>query len=156
MKYKVDNVLRYIVKNYPNDHELTKTRMTKLIYLVDWESVLITNRQLTEISWYFDHYGPYVSDVFDTADEDSELRIIEKVSSFGTKKYIVEAKRGKDNLTIDLTENEKSIIDKVINNTKNLNWNEFIDYVYSTFPIQTSKKYGTLDLIELANKFNRS
>ncbi|MFS9186605.1 Panacea domain-containing protein [Streptococcus infantis] len=156
MKAKVDNVLRYIIKKYSNNYELTKTRITKLVYLVDWESALMTDKQLTDIKWYFDHYGPYVSDVFDTADEDSELTIVEKVSNFGTKKYIVEAKFDKDNLIIDLDENEKSIIDRVIEETKNMNWNDFIDYVYSTYPIEISEKYGILNLVELAKKFKKT
>lgn len=116
----------------------------------------MTDKQLTDIKWYFDHYGPYVSDVFDTADEDSELTIVEKVSNFGTKKYIVEAKFDKDNLIIDLDENEKSIIDRVIEETKNMNWNDFIDYVYSTYPIEISEKYGILNLVELAKKFKKT
>ncbi len=155
MKYKVDNVLRYIIKKYPNNYELTKTRITKLVYLVDWESALMTREQITDIDWYFDHYGPYVSDVFDTADEDSELAIVEKVSNFGTKKYVVEAKAGKDSLIIDLDKSEESIIDKVIDNTKNMNWNEFIDYVYSTFPIVNSEKYGVLNLVKLAEEYQK-
>lgn len=86
MQTKVDSALRYVLKYYPSDgHELTKTRLTKLIYLLDWESALKTGRQVTDINWYFNHYGPFVSDVFDAADDDSELRIVEKVSNFGTK-----------------------------------------------------------------------
>lgn len=37
MKTKLRNVLLYIVKNYPYGDDLTKTRITKLVYLIDWE-----------------------------------------------------------------------------------------------------------------------
>ena len=37
MKNKLKDVLSYIVKNYPYSDDLTKTRTTKLVYLVDWE-----------------------------------------------------------------------------------------------------------------------
>jgi len=139
MRVKIDNVLRYIVRYYPFDFELTKTRLTKL----------------TDIEWYFNHYGPYVSDVFDTADEDSDLRIVEKVSNFGTKKFLVESKIEKSELQFELNESERKIIDKVIDKTKSMNWNEFIDYVYSTFPIVKSEKYGVLNLVKLAEEYQK-
>ena len=155
MRVKNDNVLRYIVRYYPFDFELTKTRLTKLIYLIDWESSLESGAQLTDIEWYFNHYGPYVSDVFDTADEDSDLRIVEKVSNFGTKKFLVESKIEKSELQFELNESERKIIDKVIDKTKSMNWNEFIDYVYSTFPIVKSEKYGVLNLVKLAEEYQK-
>ena len=153
MRNKIDNVLRYIVRYYPYGFELTKTRLTKLIYLIDWESSLEVGEQLTDIEWYFNHYGPYVSDVFDTADEDSDLKIVEKVSNFGTKKFLVESKIEKSDLQFELTGSEMKIIDKVINKTQSMNWNEFIDYVYSTFPIVKSERYGVLNLVKLAQEY---
>lgn len=153
MRNKIDNVLRYIVRYYPYGFELTKTRLTKLIYLIDWESSLEVGEQLTDIEWYFNHYGPYVSDVFDTADEDSDLKIVEKVSNFGTKKFLVESKIEKSGLQFELTGSEMKIIDKVINKTQSMNWNEFIDYVYSTFPIVKSERYGVLNLVKLAQEY---
>lgn len=153
MRNKIDNVLRYIVRYYPYGFELTKTRLTKLIYLIDWESSLEVGEQLTDIEWYFNHYGPYVSDVFDTADEDSDLKIVEKVSNFGTKKFLVESKIEKSDLQFELTRSEMKIIDKVINETQSMNWNEFIDYVYSTFPIVKSERYGVLNLVKLAQEY---
>lgn len=150
MKNKVDNVLRYIINEYPYPDELSKTRTTKLIYLIDWKSVQKTGKQITEIQWYFDHYGPYVSDVLDTADEDKEIRISEKISNFGTKKYVVESKLDGEKLQCDISDNERIIIDEVINETKKLSWNAFIDFVYATPPIVNSEKYGYLDLNKLA------
>ena len=153
MQTKVDSALRYVLKYYPSDgHELTKTRLTKLIYLLDWESALKTGRQVTDINWYFNHYGPFVSDVFDAADDDSELRIVEKVSNFGTKKYVVEAKHGLESLTYDLTFDEEVLINKIIEETKYKSWNDFIDYVYETYPIRETEKYGFLDLVKLAEE----
>lgn len=83
MKTKLRNVLLYIVKNYPYGDDLTKTRITKLVYLIDWEYTKKYGKQMTEISWYFDHYGPYVSDVLDEADEDKTVSI---QSTFSNKR----------------------------------------------------------------------
>lgn len=139
--------MRYIVKNYPYPDDLTKTRITKLVYLIDWENVKEYGIQITNIEWFFDHYGPYVSDVLDEADEDKTVSIYSTISNFGTVKYIVQPKRNKEELLYDdLTDNDKDIIDRVIDKTKNLYWNEFINYVYSTEPIKNSTRYSVLDL----------
>lgn len=150
MENKLRSIVRYIVKNYPYPDELTKTRITKLVYLIDWENIKKSNKQITDINWYFDHYGPYVSDVLDEADKDDCLRIESTISNFGTLKYIVRAKVDKTELIYNnLTDDEISIIEKVIQDTKAFSWNKFIDYVYSTEPIKESDRYNSLDL----NKF---
>lgn len=147
MNNKLRSVMRYIVKNYPYPDDLTKTRITKLVYLIDWENVKEYGSQITNIEWFFDHYGPYVSDVLDEADEDKTVSINSTISNFGTVKYIVKPKRDKEELLYDdLTDNDKDIIDRVIDKTKNFYWNEFINYVYSTEPIKNSIRYSALDL----------
>ncbi|WP_455258419.1 Panacea domain-containing protein [Peptoniphilus asaccharolyticus] len=147
MNNKLRSVMRYIVKNYPYPDDLTKTRITKLVYLIDWENVKEYGSQITNIEWFFDHYGPYVSDVLDEADEDKTVSINSTISNFGTVKYIVKPKRDKEELSYDdLTDNDKLIIDRVIEETKSFYWNEFINYVYSTEPIKKSTRYSALDL----------
>lgn len=147
MNNKLRSVMRYIVKNYPYPDDLTKTRITKLVYLIDWENVKEYGSQITNIEWFFDHYGPYVSDVLDEADEDKTVSINSTISNFGTVKYIVKPKRDKEELLYDdLTDNDKDIIDRVIDKTKNFSWNEFINYVYSTEPIKNSTRYSALCL----------
>lgn len=144
---KLRSIIRYLIKNYPYPNELTKTRLTKLVYLIDWENVKAYGNQMTSIKWFFDHYGPYVSDVLDEADEDSDVRITRTISNFGTDKYVIGAKEDKEKLTYsDLTCEDRSIIDKVIDETKHLYWNDFISHVYSTEPIVNSERYSDLDL----------
>lgn len=147
MKNKLRSVMRYIVKNYPYPEDLTKTRITKLVYLIDLENAIKYEKQMTNIHWFYDHYGPYVSDVLDEADEDSCVSIESTTSNFGTIKYIVKPKRSKEELVYDdLTESDINIISSVIDRTKGLSWNKFIDYVYSTEPIKSGNKYKNLNL----------
>lgn len=56
---------------------------------------------------------------------------------------------------INLKLQEKELIDAVINKTKGMYYNEFIDYVYSTYPVQVSNRYSKLNLIQLAQEYNR-
>ena len=147
----IQDVVRYFVLHYPYPHELSKTRLTKMVYLADWLSAQRQKRQITEISWFFDHYGPYVSDVYDTARKDRELKIELSFSAYGTPKETIVMRAPNDHLaTPTLSDDDKAILDDVINNTCPLSWTKFIDYVYSTYPIQTLERYSSLNLVDLA------
>lgn len=152
---KLKSILHYIINYYPYNGDLTKTRLTKLVYLIDWESSKKFGKQMTNIKWYFDHYGPYVSDVLDLADVDKDVKIEKSISAFGGIKYTVRRKN-EDSLLDDsgLTEEDKKIVDLVIKNTKQLTWNKFIDYVYDTEPVVNSQRYNDLDLPTLAEQLN--
>ncbi|MFV8044768.1 hypothetical protein ACMZ6T_08400 [Streptococcus pluranimalium] len=83
----------------------------------------------------------------------SKVVIIEPtISNFGTRKYLVKSKNPKEELVFNLSDKERRIVDSVIEETKVLTWNDFIDFVYDTYPIKYSKRYGVLDLVALAQE----
>lgn len=148
---KIQELIRYILNNYPYAEDLSKTRITKLAYLSDWCNTRQNGKQITSIKWYFDHYGPYVTDVVDAAEHDEDIEISKTFSMFGSPKLLVTKKNQTKELSVTgLSSLEKQSIDKVIEETKQLNFNEFIDFVYSTYPIVNTKKYNFLELSELA------
>ena len=101
-------------------------------------------------------YGPYVSDVIEAVIADKELSINETYSAFGTAKYIINSNIDKELLDYgSLTSQQISIIDEVILETKSLYWNDFIDHVYSTYPIVHSERYSDLNLVSLAEEESR-
>jgi len=71
---------------------------------------------------------------------------------YGEKKEIIRYK-AKNMKYSKLTQQDIKMIDKVITTTKKLFWDQFIDLVYSTYPISTQLKYSELNLVELANKY---
>lgn len=147
---KVKNVLRYLISRYPYESDLSKTRVTKMVYLADWYSVIKHNRQITNIDWVFDHYGPYVPDVFRTAEKDRKLKIKSSYSMYGTPKSLITLKNNDSDINYKLTNQEKEIIDAVIKETKDLSWNSFINKIYDTEPIRQGKRYGRLNLARYA------
>ena len=62
---KLKDVMAYLIKNYPENirHEMSNARLTKMVYLADWHRVLKSDKQITNIDWYFDNYGPFVHDI---------------------------------------------------------------------------------------------
>lgn len=149
MQDKLRNIILYIVKMYPYSKTLTISRIEKLIYLINWEYVTRYNTQITNISWYFDNYGPYSSDVYNILNQDKDIKIQKDTSNFGTVRYLVEPRKDKDSLNYrGLSDKEIEVIDEVITNTRLLSWNQLINYVYATTPIRKGKKHTYLNLEE--------
>jgi uncharacterized phage-associated protein len=151
---KIKHIVRYFVEHYPHKIELSKTRLTKMVYLADWYSALKYDKQLTDIQWYFDHYGPYVVDVYDAVKSDQRIEIINDVNRYGSSKQVIRLKESHFDFlyTNRLDEASRNILNEVIEDTKMLYWSDFISFVYSTYPIKYSPRYTKLNLRELALK----
>jgi hypothetical protein len=147
------DVIAYFISNYPDSmkDELSNARLTKMVYLADWHSCINQRGQITDISWYFDNYGPFVRDVEVAANDHPDLFIVENVKNrYGsTKKKFALRKT----YTPKLTENERKSLDHIIGVTSKLYWNDFIRLVYGTHPIASSERYDSLDLRAKAREY---
>lgn len=148
--FNLREIMCYFCQNYPYRDELSNSRLTKLVYLSDWFSCLLYGKQLTEIRWVFNHYGPYVDDIIDTARQDRLFVISYSQNFYGDNKLIISCD---ENYQPMISIKEKNIIDFVIEKTKSMYFNEFIDYVYSTYPISSQQRYLNLDLVSLAREY---
>ena len=143
-------ILKYLFSNYPYASELSKARVVKMVYLADWKSAIKHDKQLTDIKWIYNHYGPYVDDVIGLLRSDSAFEIIPGLNSHNQPKDLIKLiKKVDTNLSLET----KEILDFVIKNTSFLNWEEFINLVYSTYPIIKEKKLSELNLIKLAQEY---
>lgn len=145
------DVIGYFALKYPHQEELSKARLTKLVYLADWFSALIDDEQITNIDWVFNHYGPYVNDIENIATSDELFELIQTNTMYGSIKHLISFKGTEED--IQISDEEKIILDAVIKKTKNMNFKEFIDYVYSTYPIKAKERYTNLNLVKLAKEF---
>lgn len=147
------DVVAYLCEHYPHKDELSRARLTKLVYLADWKSALEREEQLTDIEWVFNHYGPYVDDVAEAARNDPTFEVKETRNIYGDPKDLIElsGSRGYPSLT----DEDKQILDSVIESVQKKNWNEFIRLVYSTYPIMTQDRFSKLNLVELAQGYTR-
>jgi len=150
----LEKLIRYILLNYPAINELSKPRLVKLIYLIDWRYTIEKGNQYTDIKWYFNHYGPYVTDVIDFMKSNSE--IFEVVSYNNSYEGITDKFILKDKNKIQLENEVKTITDKFIEYTYKQTWSSFINLVYSSYPIKNTSKYNYLDLQNLAIEFNKN
>lgn len=144
----IADILVYFCTKYPLPQELSKARLTKMVYLADWESCLRFGKQLTHIQWYFHNFGPYVDDVLIAAEQSSELDVVRTENIYGDAKQIIKARPRAS--APELSRDVENILDDVMSKTKGLYWSDFIKYVYATKPIAKSTRYTLLNLERFA------
>ncbi len=145
------DVMVYLALHYPHPHELSNGRLTKMVYLGDWKSAVQRGSQLTPVHWYFDHFGPYVHDIIETANADPVFEVSPTLNAYGDTKRLISVRP--DARHEALTKEDEDILDFVISNTSARYWKEFIQLVYSTYPIMSQPKYSWLDLGTLASRY---
>lgn len=148
---RLQNILAYLCVHYPHKGELSKARLTKLVYLADWFSALSDDQQMTDIRWLFNHYGPYVDDITLCAQSSNQFKITTEQTLHGSTKYLIQFHGELESNA--LSARDKQILDVVIDKTKQMYFNDFIDYVYSTYPVQSKDRYSYLDLTSLAYEY---
>lgn len=151
---KLKEVIEYIISNYPQPTELSKPRLVKLVYLIDWKNSIDYGKQVTGIKWFFNHYGPYAEDVINLMKSDTETFDVvsyENPYSGG----ITDKFKLKKSVKSNLDNNTLKSADFIIKNTFNMNWSQFISLVYSSYPVKKGEKYTFLNLEKLSIEFNK-
>ena len=151
MSNTISDLVKYLYLNYPFHGELSKARTVKMVYLADWRSCLLHGCQITGIHWYFNHYGPYVSDIINSIRKDDDFEVRSVTNIFGDNKELIVLKNRQ--CSIDVTKEVASILDYVIATTSCLTWDQFISLIYSTYPVVTQPRYTYLDLIQLSQQY---
>jgi len=147
----LEKIILYICVEYPHKYDLSDARLTKIIYLTDWRYALDYDEKLTGIEWIFNHYGPYVPDVLKCAQAISKISVEFRSNFYNTPKTIIRA--SEDAQKPELDSKITNVLDSMIEKAAKRSWNQFIQLVYSTYPILTQPRYSKLDLVALAKEY---
>lgn len=147
------DIIGYICEQYPHKDELSKARLTKIVYLSDWKSAIEHGKQISNIKWVFNHHGPYVDDVYQEAYKSHLFKITRELNIYGNEKVVINLSYKKN--WESLSYNDIKCIDHVIKETKSMYWGDFINLVYSTYPVVVSDKHSKLNLIELSRSYKK-
>jgi hypothetical protein len=149
---KNELVITYLAMNFPKDNILSVSRLCKMVYLADWRASIYYRSQLTSFEWKINYSGPYSEDLEDTLYNNNDIFKISKsiIAGCGNIK-IVECKRIP--IISKLLPDDKDILDKVLSATCQLDWDSFIEIVYSTYPIAMKDRYVKMDLPKLAQEY---
>ncbi len=150
----LSDIMAYLLREHSrlrNDAPST-ARLTKMVYLADWKSAIQLGNQMTKINWFFDNYGPFVWDVQDTAKSRPDLFSIEESATvYGTPKRVF--RLSNKSFSPLLSVEEIAILDHVLMQTYSLDWQDFINLVYSTYPVLSSERFTFIDLVKKAKAY---
>jgi antitoxin SocA-like protein len=152
---ELKDIVAYLCDRYPYAKELSNARLTKMVYLADWKSAIERGEQLTNLSWEFSHYGPYVPDVIRLARSEEDFEVERGETIYGGEKELVrhKAKSGTAAGYPSLEPGDKDLLDFVVRSVEDKSFTEFVKLVYSTYPIVTQERYSKLDLASLAKQY---
>jgi hypothetical protein len=139
------HVMIYIVNSYKHSKGISVSRLSKTVYLTDWLAALKLDRQLTNITWDIRFSGPFAREIESILTGDGDFQIQ------GGKNYVTAIPY--DDMPVELTPSELRVLDKVLRDTVQLNWNDFLNYVYDTYPVKIQRRTNIIDLVDVAKEY---
>jgi len=143
------SLITYVISELKDrDASFGKTKLVKLLYLIDVEIYRRRGKTLSGLEWRFCHYGPYAFEI-DTALKELDLDIPqeETLTKAGHRAFIF--KPGRDveaGLEEQFASADKLVIDRVVREWSMEDLNKILDYVYfKTGPMVNAKRGEVLD-----------
>lgn len=105
---------------------LNRTRLVKLLYLLDVERIRTRSEPLTGLDWVFYHYGPYAFDLIETLESMEKTQLVAKPWHDSIMYHAApEAPDGDDWVS-----STRRSVDAMLDRYVALGMNELLDYVY--------------------------
>lgn len=133
--------------------ELPSEKLARLVFLCDWKHSLDYGGQITDLEWSvsgFDSFGEVLGEIKEYP-EMFELRSQGHVRRRDEVVRLVD-----ESYQPQLEDSEKEVADDISEIDRKLNWAEFSQVLYSTYPLLVSQPGRRSNLAELANEYKRS
>ncbi|MEG3439561.1 type II toxin-antitoxin system antitoxin SocA domain-containing protein [Pannus brasiliensis CCIBt3594] len=115
---------------------ITKTQLVKFIYLADLYSVKWTGKQITDLEWYYYHYGPWQEEIDAALDRMEGQEIVRE--PHGNATSIQFNPDFDQTVNVDLPLGLKLMLDNIQREWAGLSQDKrdgLLEYVYNTAPI---------------------
>lgn len=125
-----------------------KTKLVKLLYLIDVENHRIRSRKLTALEWTFYHYGPYAFEIDQILKQlDLEIPQEDVLTASGHQATVFRPPWDADvEFEEQASTSEKLVVDHVIQEWGMEELNPILSYVYfHTEPMKDAKRGEVLD-----------
>ena len=142
-------LLAGICKRYPGG--ISRSRLIKTAFLVDWESVRLRGRQLSDAAWRWGESGPTTADV-DGVLGRPPFRLVRGATASGAPYELITLQPG---YRPRLPAEAAHLVERVLGKYGALHAKDFFQVVYSTYPLLVSRPGDRLDLGELARAHRR-
>lgn len=148
---KLEIVMEYVLSRCDSQRKVSLNKLVKMLYLADWKNYLKTGRSLSNLQWEFDKFGPTSSEAVDFAKAKNNIDVEYSLSKTGfSHENVILKNRSAD---YELSSSEKEILDQVVEDTFNLEWEDFMRVIFDTYPITKLTKYGYIDLSKFAHEY---
>jgi hypothetical protein len=151
-----DLIYHILSKHKDINYPLPNSRLTKIIFLLDWISCLRANTRITNFNWYIDSSGPYVRDVVECIKANSDIFQFK----IDTDDY------GNSHTSISLNETSayrpqilegklEVILNLIIDSTKKLEYSDFIGTVLESQPVIRTSRFHYVKLEDCASEVKK-
>lgn len=147
------SLIAYVVwKLVDMEASFGKTKLVKLLYLIDVENYRLVSRTLTGLDWVFHHYGPYAFEVEQTLKElDLDIPQEEVLTGSGHKAIVFRPSWDADAEFEEQASNiEKLVVDRTVAEWGLDELNPILSYVYfHTEPMKDARRGEVLDFAKI-------
>jgi len=147
------SLIGYIISQLKDmEASFGKTKLVKLLYLIDVEYYRIHRRTFSGFSWVFYHYGPYALEIddilkqldLDIPQEDIITTAGHKAKVFKASRYLDKEFEGQASLS------DKLLVDRVLDEWGLEELNPLLSYVYfHTEPMEDARRGDILDFSKI-------
>src|SRR5437879_3433155 len=116
----LNDVIAYLLIHYPSGHQLSLTRLMRIVYLADWRSAIAYRHQLTNVQWSIKAYGPYSAAVRMACDADP-FQVLETVNERGRRKLVI--RLADQTLVPTLDEAERTVLARALDDSS-VSWED--------------------------------
>lgn len=138
------DVAAYLCNRYPHKQELSKARLSKMVYLAELRSAATEGHRLTDRTWILTTQGPYLGDLEELSLQERSFRFVEATSIYGDPMELVTVPD--DVGWPSLTEDDVRVLDQVIKESAAKEWEDLYSFVCATVPPLVQEHGTTLDL----------
>lgn len=147
-KGKFKAVILYLISLYPNNSIEGKKRLAKLLYFIDFNFFELFETPLTGAHYCALPMGPVPNELDVTLEElaKKEIQISKKSIGLSHDIVVYKLKVEKEKLleSIDLSDKERAVIDKVFKDLGNLNGKELEIMTHAEAPFNAVTQYANI------------
>jgi uncharacterized phage-associated protein len=145
MNTSVLELLKLILQETESESlSIGKTKLIKILYLLEVEYYRSFQKRLTDLEWQFYHYGPYpigIEKILGSPDLEEMPKLLKDGKVY--KKYSVASDRSAER---GIDSDVQRLIKRVVNEWGGLGLNDLLDFVYfETEPMRKAKRGEILD-----------
>lgn len=138
---KLKAIIFYIVERLP--HNITRTKLVKLLYLIDLYYAKVKNRSVTDLTYYSYYFGPYSEQIINAISQlkGYEIEEYSNIGLDGREYYLYKpGMNPRWETPPALQDEELEVLNQVIDEHGNKSLDEILKYVYNTEPYKNCKK----------------